>query len=253
MLLLLSPSKTLDFSEMDFDHFTKPRLQEQSEALVGILKEKSAIDLKDLMDISDNLAELNQARYQAFEYPFNKKNAKPSIYTFKGDVYSGLEGEKFSTSDLEFAQKCIRILSGLYGVLRPMDLMQPYRLEMGTRLENEHGNNLYEFWGDQITTLLNEDITADKHKYVINLASKEYFSAVQPEKLSTPLIEIAFKENRGGKLKVIAFNAKKARGAMARLIVKNKTESPEALKDFDVNGYLFNEELSSESELVFTK
>lgn len=253
MLILISPSKTLDFSSAAIKDFSQPRLLSHSQELIDILKTKQLEELKKLMSISDNLAALNAERYTAFHTPFNKENAKQALLAFKGDVYLGLEAATFNVEQLHFAQQTIRILSGLYGLLRPLDLIQPYRLEMGTRLKNAKGKDLYQFWGDQITNLINQDLENDHHKFVINLASKEYFQAVNPAALKGQLINITFKENRNGTLKVISFNAKKARGKMARYIVRNNIDNVETLKGFYEDDYIFNDSLSSESDWVFTK
>ncbi|MEQ8704063.1 MAG: peroxide stress protein YaaA [Phaeodactylibacter sp.] len=254
MLLLLSPAKTLDYSEPATALHDQPRLLSDSQPLIDLLKDKSEPELMKLMKISEDLATINRERYQDFETPFDLNNAKQSILAFKGDVYVGLGAEDFSEEDLQFAQEQIRILSGLYGVLRPLDLMQPYRLEMGTRLQNERGKNLYEYWGARITELLNADLSADgQDKSVVNLASKEYFSAVKPKELQGKLYQIDFKEHRDGKYKIIAFYAKKARGMMARYAVKNRITSPEGLKAFDVDGYTFNESLSEAQHFIFTR
>ncbi len=254
MLLLLSPAKTLDYTEPATDLHDQPRLLSDSQPLIDILKDKSESELMDLMKISEDLATVNRERYQDFEVPFDLNNAKQSVLAFKGDVYVGLGAEDFSEDDLKFAQTQIRILSGLYGVLRPLDLMQPYRLEMGTKLQNERGKNLYEYWGNRITELLNADLNANgQDKSVVNLASKEYFSAVKPKNLAGKLYHIDFKEHRDGKYKIIAFYAKKARGMMARYAVKNRITTPEGLKAFDMDGYAFNAELSTDQHFVFTR
>jgi len=253
MLVLLSPAKTLDFSETDIADYTQPRLLDQSEKLVGVLKKKRKTSLKKLMNISDQLAELNIHRYQHFETPFNTDNAKQSLLAFKGDVYTGLEAETFDAGDRAFAQKYIRILSGLYGVLRPLDLMQPYRLEMGTKLSTRRGKNLYEFWKDRITNILNEDLEENGDSVVLNLASNEYFNSVNTRKLKGNIIKVDFKEDRKGTLRVISFNAKKARGIMASQIVRRRLDTAESLKQLDVDGYLFRDDLSSEDHFVFVK
>mgnify|MGYP006267843457 CR=1 FL=1 len=254
MLLLLSPAKTLDFSEPALELHEQPRMLEDSKALVKVLRRQSESDLMKLMNISEDLAAVNRERYQDFETPFDLSNAKQSLLAFKGDVYLGLGAEDFNRKDLQFAQQQLRILSGLYGLLRPLDLMQPYRLEMGTKLKNERGKNLYEYWGDRITGLLNEDLNANgQDKSVVNLASKEYFSAVDPKKLDGALYQVDFKEHRDGKYKIIAVYAKKARGMMARYAVKNRVTTPEGLKAFDQAGYAFNAELSAEQHFVFTR
>lgn len=254
MLLLLSPAKTLDYSDPKTELHDQPRLLSDSQPLIDILKDKSESELMELMKISEDLATLNRERYEDFETPFDLSNAKQSILAFKGDVYVGLGAEDFSEEDLQFAQGQIRILSGLYGLLRPLDLMQPYRLEMGTKLQNKRGKNLYEYWGARITELLNADLNANgQDKSVINLASREYFSAVKPGKLAGKLYQIDFKEHRGDQYKIIAVYAKKARGMMARFAVKNRIASPEGLKSFDMDGYSFNSELSEPQHFVFTR
>lgn len=254
MLLLLSPAKTLDYSESPSEIHEQPRLLSDSQPLIDILKDKSEAELMKLMKISEDLATINRERYHDFERPFNLSNAKQAILAFKGDVYLGLGAEDFSAEDLTFAQDRLRILSGLYGLLRPMDLMQPYRLEMGTRLQNERGKNLYEYWGSRITDLINEDLQANgEEKSVVNLASKEYFSAVKHKALEGTLYQIDFKEHRDNKYKIIAFFAKKARGMMARYAIKNRISTAEELKSFDMDGYAFNEELSKSQHFVFTR
>lgn len=253
LMILLSPAKTLDFSDNRADHFTEPRLLPQTKKLVRLLKKKQAADLMALMSISEKLGTLNYERYQSFTLPFTEENAKQAVLAFKGDVYTGLEAEAMNETDLAYAQNHLRILSGLYGLLRPLDLMQAYRLEMGTKLENKEGKNLYEFWGKTITNLLNKDLVANDSTAVLNLASKEYFSSLQPADLKVPLIDVDFKENRDGKLKIISFNAKKARGAMAGQIIRNQIENMEGLKEMEVDGYRFNDSISKSDHLIFTK
>ncbi len=253
MIILLSPAKTLDFSPVNHPDATQPRLLDQSEKLVGTLKKKKAGDLKKLMKVSDNIATLNVERFNSFTTPFTEKNAKPAILAFKGDVYTGLDADGFSKTDLKFSQKHVRILSGLYGLLKPLDLMQPYRLEMGTKLKTGQLKNLYEFWDNRITDLLNDDFKNSKSTVFLNLASQEYMKSVQKNRLEGPLVNIHFKENRDGKLKVIAFNAKKARGAMTNLIVKNKIKSVNGLYGLEVNGYVYDENLSDKENLCFVK
>jgi cytoplasmic iron level regulating protein YaaA (DUF328/UPF0246 family) len=253
MIVLLSPAKTLDETPADVSTITQHRLLAQSEELVDNLRRKSAGDLQELMGISEKLAHLNYARYQQFSTPFNTDNAKPALLTFKGDVYTGLAADTFDQADMDFAQGHLRLLSGLYGVLRPLDLMQPYRLEMGTRLSNGHYQNLYEYWDDRITRVLNEDLAASGEDTVLNLASQEYFSSVRTDQLQGRLLHIHFKEDRNGKLKVISFNAKKARGRMAHLIVRERINEPEALKELVVNDYVYRPDLSSENDWVWIK
>jgi len=253
MLLLISPAKTLDFDKTELKKKTKLRFLPESQALIDILKKKSATDLKKLMKISDKIANLNEERYHSFETPFSLKNAKQAILAFRGDVYTGLDADSFDEADLAFAQDHLRILSGLYGLIRPLDLMQPYRLEMGTKLQNDAGKNLYEFWDDKITKTINKDVKKSKAKAIINLASKEYFSAVQPKSLEADLYNIHFKEEKNGEFKIVAFFAKKARGMMCHYIIKNKLTEPEHLIGFDYDRYTYNEKLSSERDLVFTR
>ncbi|MCO6475521.1 MAG: peroxide stress protein YaaA [Phaeodactylibacter sp.] len=253
MILLLSPSKTLDFSEPEYSRYSQPRMLEKSESLIGILREKTEEELRKLMKISDDLAVINAERYQDFETPFDLSNAKQALLAFKGDVYLGLNAESFNREDLEFAQSHLRILSGLYGLLRPLDLMQPYRLEMGTRLRVGKAKGLYDFWGEEITRLLNEDLETTGGKAVVNLASREYFSAVKPAILKGRLFHIHFKEAHKGSFRVIAVYAKKARGAMAAYAIRRRIGAPDGLKGFNWEGYTFNEELSSEYEFTFTR
>ncbi len=205
------------------------------------------------MSISDNLATLNAQRYESYEQPFSLDNAKQSVLAFKGDVYNGLNTDGLTPNDLRFAQEHLRILSGLYGLLRPLDLIQPYRLEMGTKLKNKKGKDLYAFWGNKITELLNEDLATQKDKILVNLASKEYFKAIQPRDLEGKLLTISFKEYRDDKYKVIAFNAKKARGLMSRFIIQKRIMDVEKIKTFDLEDYFFNPDLSDDKEWVFTR
>lgn len=253
LMILLSPAKTLDFSDNRADQFTEPRLLTQTKKLVSLLKKKQAADLMALMSISEKLGILNYERYQNFTLPFTEENAKQAILAFKGDVYTGLEATSMNNADLMYAQDHLRILSGLYGLLRPLDLMQAYRLEMGTKMENKQGKNLYEFWGKSITKLLNKDLVENDSTAVLNLASKEYFSSLQPTDLAAPLIDVDFKENRNGKLKIISFNAKKARGTMAGMIIRDQIENLEDLKQLEVDGYRFNDSISKSDHLIFTK
>ncbi|MEM9888521.1 MAG: peroxide stress protein YaaA [Bacteroidota bacterium] len=252
MIILLSPAKTLDYSETSIKTHSQARLLKESKKLVKVLRQKSPTDLQDLMNISENLAAQNFERYHQFKTPFTRENAKQAVLAFKGDVYQGLEVDDFSEEDLAFAQKHIRILSGLYGLLRPLDLMQAYRLEMSTSLQQNGSKNLYEFWGKKITSIINEDLSESGSDWVINLASKEYFKSVQKDKLNGQILDIDFKENRNGTYKTIAFNAKKARGAMSRQIVKNRIHQIEDLRYLEVNGYTFSEVRSSDRHYVFT-
>ena len=253
MLILLSPAKSLDFSPINVAEHSQPRLLEQAETLIGVMRKKSRAGIQELMGVSEKIADLNFHRYKDFQLPFTPENAKQSMYAFNGDVYTGLDAKSFNGKETAFAQKHIRILSGLYGVLRPLDLMQAYRLEMGTKLKYRRNKNLYEFWGNTITELLNEDLKSSGSGVVLNLASKEYFRSVKKDKLDGKTIDVDFRENRNGTLKVISFNAKKARGRMAHLIVKEGITSPEELKELVVNDYIFQKEKSTDSKLVFVK
>lgn len=252
MLILLSPSKTLD-EESSYplkpNELTQPELLSHSQKLAKVMKEKSADEISKLMKISEKLGELNYQRYQDFSTPFTSKNARPCIFTFKGDVYDGLDIDSFCHTDLQKAQKHLRILSGLYGVLRPFDLMQAYRLEMGIKLKHHDFNHLYDFWGSTITETLNDSLRTSESNEVINLASNEYFKAVKTKELEGTLITPVFKERKGNTLKVIGLFAKRARGMMAKYLLT--TDKP--LEMFNDGGYQFDETLSSSSERVFVR
>ncbi len=252
MLILLSPAKTLDMTPVN-QPATQPRLLNDTEQLAKVLRKKSRADIQDLMHVSEKLADLNYERFQTFSLPFTDANAKPAGLAFKGDVYQDLEAHTFSPPEFAFADQQIRILSGLYGVLRPGDLMQAYRLEMGTKLKNRRGKNLYEFWGDRITKVLNEDLAANGDDLILNLASKEYFKSVQADQLNGRLLTVNFKDEKDGKFRIIAFNAKRARGRMANLITKEGITTAEPLKELVVNDYVYNAGQSSEDEWVFTR
>ncbi|MEN0005118.1 MAG: peroxide stress protein YaaA [Bacteroidota bacterium] len=253
MLFVISPAKTLDYEVTTPEQHTMPRLLHQSKKLVSILKKKSAKGLAELMDISEPLAIENERRYKSYDPAFQDNIAKQALMVFKGHVYQGLQAEDFDAEDVKYAQQHLRILSGLYGLLRPLDLMQPYRLEMGTKLETSKGKNLYAFWDDEITKLLNEDLQSLEQETVINLASKEYFKAVKPKQLQGKVIHIDFKELRGDKYKIISFFAKVARGQMCRFAIKNKVHQAEELKQFQEDNYVFNPDLSDETNWVFTR
>jgi len=253
MLVVISPAKKQDF---DFDwsgSSSVPDALGRTEQLVAQLRALEPAGLAALMGVSDALAELNHSRFQQFETPFTPKNARPALLAFKGDVYTGLNGAALGPDELEFASSHLRILSGLYVVLRPLDLIQPYRLEMGTRFATTAGRNLYEFWGDEITERLNRDLDAQGDGVLINLASNEYFMAVRPKLLQGQVITPVFKELRDGRYRIISFSAKRARGMMAAAIIRQRMSSPEALQGFSEDGYKFNPELSGEQELVFTR
>lgn len=253
MIVLLSPAKTLDYDPIDYNKHSTPRMLAESEALINVLKKKSARSLKKLMSVSNQIAELNVERFQNYHTPFTLENAKQAIFAFKGDVYQGLQAESFDEADLNFAQDHLRILSGLYGLLKPLDLMQAYRLEMGTKLKRGRKKNLYEFWDHKITELINQDLENTEGQTILNLASQEYFHSVKPAQLKGKLIHVHFKENRNGVYKVISFNAKKARGNMAHQIIKNRLVEVEPLKKYVVDDYAFNESLSDAFNFVYSK
>jgi len=254
MLLVISPAKKLDIqTETLINKYTQPELLEHSKLLVDTLKKKSIEDLIKLLNISYGLAETNLEYYKNWSYPFNLNNAKQAILMFKGDVYVGLEANTFSKEDFDFAQAHIRILSGLYGLLRPLDLIKPYRLPMGTKLINPRGKNLYDFWNNIITQALNKALKQINSNILINLASNEYFKAIKPEKLNAHIITPIFKENKNGKQRVISFYAKKARGLMSRFVIKNKITTHEELKNFNLEGYKFDSQQSTDDKLIFVR
>jgi len=252
MLILLSPAKTLDMTPVATEA-TQPRLLKDVSVLAKVMKKQSRADLQDLMHISEKLADLNYQRFKDFKLPLTSNNAKPAGLAFRGDVYIDLEAATFTTKEWALANEQIRILSGLYGVLRPSDLMQAYRLEMGIRIANKRGKNLYEFWGDRITKVLNEDLAHSKNDLVLNLASQEYFKSVKTDKLNARLLTAHFKEAKDGKYRVVAFNAKRARGRMANLITKEGITTAEPLKELVVNDYIYNKDLSTENDWVWAK
>lgn len=254
MLILLSPAKTLDYETPPrTKQVSTPQFLEESAQLVSALRAYKPKRLGKLMNISDTLAELNVERFDTWQVPFPEGQARPSIQAFRGDVYVGLDADTMSMPSIKRAQKHIRILSGLYGVLKPLDNMLPYRLEMGTSLKTKRGKNLYEFWGSRITESLNEELKNFNSPMVVNLASNEYFKAVKPKELEAPLVSPVFKDQKNGEYKVISFFAKKARGLMARYIIENKLTQVEALKSFNYGGYQYNEELSKNNDWVFTR
>ncbi|BBR60655.1 MULTISPECIES: peroxide stress protein YaaA [unclassified Klebsiella] len=254
MLILISPAKTLDYqSKLATTRYTQPMLLEHSQTLIREARKLSAPQIKALMGISDKLADLNATRFHDWHPDFTPDNARQAILAFKGDVYTGLQAETFSDADFDFAQQHLRMLSGLYGVLRPLDLMQPYRLEMGIRLENPRGKDLYQFWGEEITQTLNAALREQGDDIVINLASDEYFRSVKPKALKGSIIKPVFLDEKNGKFKVISFYAKKARGLMSRYIIENRLSKPEQLTGFDSEGYFFDAESSSAEELVFKR
>ncbi|MCW8195626.1 peroxide stress protein YaaA [Proteobacteria bacterium 005FR1] len=254
MLIVISPAKNLDYETPPVtDEHTTPEFIDDSKKLIAELRKLAPQDVSKLMGISDKLGTLNYDRYQAWKPTFNFKNAKQAVLAFNGDVYTGLQAENFKTNDFKFAQKHLRILSGLYGVLRPLDLMQPYRLEMGTKFGVGKAKNLYEFWGDKITDKLNEDLHAVKSNLLVNLASNEYFKAVQPKRLDAEVVTPAFKDWKNGEYKMISFFAKKARGLMSAYIIKNRITKASDLEGFDSEGYEYNASLSKPNAPVFTR
>ncbi|MES2627356.1 MAG: peroxide stress protein YaaA [Bacteroidota bacterium] len=255
MLAVISPAKTLEFENIPpVPETTLPDLLPQSEYLIEKLKKLSVKKIGALMDISPKLAELNHQRFHEFHTPFNEKNAKPSIMVFKGDVYLGMKAEEFSEKELKYAQHHLRMLSGLYGLLRPFDLMQPYRLEMGTSFAvTAAKKNLYQYWGNTITEKLNEALEEAGTKTLLNLASQEYFKAVVPKKLKGNVVVCEFLDGKNGKHKVISFFAKKARGMMANYLIKNEVKSPADLRGFDAEGYIYAPKLSTKDQFIFTR
>ncbi len=254
MLTVISPAKTLDYETAPTTRrATQPEFIEQAEALVDDARALSPEDIAGLMGVSDNIAELNHSRFMNFSTPFSLDNAKQAVLAFKGDVYTGLDAESLDSTQLRFAQKHLRILSGLYGMLRPLDLMQPYRLEMGLKFDNRGGSNLYQFWGDRITESLNRDIGKSGSKVLVNLASNEYFKSVHAKALDADIITPVFKDLRGGKYKMISFFAKKARGQMARFIIEKSLNDPAGLKRFRTDGYRYNKAESTARDWVFTR
>ena len=253
MKILISPAKSLDFeSKIPTNDFSEIPFLKQTKVLSQKMDLKSKDDLKKLMNISDQLAELNYQRFQDFSFPFTKENARQAVYSFSGDVYKGLDVYTLPEEHIDSMQNSLRILSGFYGLLKPLDLIQPYRLEMGTSLKVNSSNNLYEFWGSSITDYLNQEMA--KEELLVNLASKEYFKAVQSKKLKATLVTPIFKDYKNGKLKIISFFAKKARGQMARYILDNGIETLDKLKGFDIDGYGFSAEYTlNENEPVFVR
>ncbi|MBK7546476.1 MAG: peroxide stress protein YaaA [Rhodoferax sp.] len=254
MLFLLSPAKSLDYETPvgDVPH-TEPLFVKQSTRLIKLLCEKSAQDISEMMDLSEALSTLNVQRYKAWKPKFTAENSKQAVLAFDGDVYGGLDAKTLKAKDLAWAQDHVRILSGLYGVLRPLDWMQPYRLEMGTRLANPGGSNLYQFWGSQISEFLNQELAGDKTPVVVNLASQEYFKAVDLKALKARVVECVFEEYKNGQYKVISFMAKRARGLMARYAVTHHITSVKKLEAFNLEGYAFAPAVSGPDRLVFRR
>jgi cytoplasmic iron level regulating protein YaaA (DUF328/UPF0246 family) len=254
MIITLSPSKGQDFeAPSGTKKHSIPTALDDSKLLIRELKKIKPAGIRKLMDVSENIAKLNVDRYKTFKTPFTPANAKQAIFAFKGDVYSGIEIDSFKADDLAYAQKHLRILSGLYGCLRPLDLIQPYRLEMKTKLGNPRGDNLYQFWGESITDNLNKELVKQKEAVLVNLASNEYFKSVKPKLLKGDLLNINFKETKNGKTRVVAIFAKRARGMMTDFIIRNRIETPEGLKKFRAGGYRFSKADSDDRQWTFVR
>jgi cytoplasmic iron level regulating protein YaaA (DUF328/UPF0246 family) len=254
MLITLSPSKGQDFETASLSKkHTKPADLKDSELLIKELRKIKSKQLQEMMTISENIATLNVDRIKTFTTPFTTKNAKQAIFAFKGDVYGGFELDSFNEDDYSYAQNHLRILSGLYGCLRPLDLIQPYRLEMKTKLKNERGENLYQFWDDRITKSINKELKKQKEPVLVNLASNEYFKSVKPKLLEGRLLNINFKETKAGKTRVVAIFAKRARGMMADYIIRNRIETAEDIKRFKLAGYKFDKDLSDDKQWTFER
>jgi cytoplasmic iron level regulating protein YaaA (DUF328/UPF0246 family) len=254
MIIVVSPAKSLDFdSQAKTKKFSQPQFLEDSSVLMKELRKYQPEQLSELMHISETLGELNFNRNANWQVPFSPENAKQAVFAFQGDVYQGMKAEDYSAAEVTFAQKHLRILSGLYGILKPLDLIQPYRLEMGSKFKNTRGKNLYEFWGSKLTDAINSDLAASKTKLLINLASNEYFSAVQAKAVDGEIVTPVFKDFSAGKYKVVSFYAKKARGEMVTHIVKNKVTDTKGILDFTTNGYKYSKAESTPDKPVFLR
>ncbi|PRN06278.1 hypothetical protein A0O30_04265 [Pseudomonas sp. LLC-1] len=254
MLTVISPAKTLDYDTKPVtERFTLPQYLDDSQELIQQLRELSPAQISELMHLSDKLAGLNAARFGSWTPDFTPANAKQALLAFKGDVYTGLDAESLGEDDFSYAQDHLRMLSGLYGLLRPLDLMQPYRLEMGTKLANARGKDLYAFWGTRISEWLNQALAEQGDDVLLNLASNEYFSAVKRSALTARVINVDFKDLKNGQYKIISFYAKKARGMMSRFVIQQRISDPEQLKQFDVQGYYYSAEQSKADHLVFLR
>lgn len=254
MISIISPAKRLDFSQnIVIDEKTIPERLDQSAVLIKKLRSLSKKKIATLMSLSDDLAQLNYNRYQDWEPEFGEEDSRQCLLAFKGEVYLGIEAEGFTSEDFAYSQEHLRILSGLHGLLRPLDLIHPYRLEMGSALKVGRKKNLYEFWGDALTEEINQLLESHSEKVLVNLASNEYFKAVNTNKLDAEVVQCEFKEARNGGYKMIGTYAKRARGLMVRYMVTNRIDATEGLKGFDLDNYAFNEELSSEKSFVFTR
>jgi len=253
MITVISPAKTLDFDQPLLDNSTKARFPKETKELVAILQEKSSLDLQQMMSVSENIGDLNAARYKNFKATFTEANSRNSIMAFKGDVYVGLDAASLNDSEMGFAQSHLRILSGLYGLLKPLDLIQPYRLEMGTRLVVGEHTNLYQYWEDKIVNMIHKDLKDQGDDIILNLASNEYFKAIKRKSLKAQVINVDFKDFKNGQYKMISFFAKKARGLMSRYIINNEINDIESLKAFDYEGYYFDAANSEEDNLLFKR
>lgn len=254
MLIVISPAKKLDYKTDSITQLnTMPHLLEHSKILIDELRKCSIEDLTKLMNISYGLAEINLKRFAEWKVPHSKKDAKQAILAFNGDVYAGINAKEFDDKDFEIAQNTIRIISGLYGLLRPLDLILPYRLSMGTKLTNERGRNLYEFWGEIVTDELNIALAETKNEILLNLASNEYSKAIKRDNIDAKVVDVVFKENKNGVYRVVSFYAKKARGLMSRFVIKNNIKTVEELKSFNLEGYSFDVAQSEKSKLVFVR
>ena len=254
MLAVISPAKTLDYESACPAHTPSyPDFLDEAGELISVLRKKSRPQLSDMMGISDKLADLNFQRYKDWKQPFNEDNARAALLAFKGDVYTGFTLDSYGKRDFQFAQKQLRILSGLYGLLRPLDLMQPYRLEMGTKLKTPKGKDLYEFWDLKVTEAVDAAVKNSGSEYLINLASNEYFNSIKKEALQSSVITPIFKDLKNGTYKIVSFYAKKARGMMCDYMIRNRVKDPEGLKKFDTGGYRYNKDLSDNVSWVFTR
>lgn len=254
MLAVISPAKNLDFeTPVKTQRYSQPDFLDESKQLIETCRQLSPIQLASLMKISDKLAGLNAARFASWSLPFTPDNARQAVLAFNGDVYAGLSAQQFNQQQLDYSQRKLRILSGLYGLLKPLDLIQPYRLEMGTKLINSKGKDLYTFWGNQLTDSLNQHMQTEQTDVLVNLASQEYFKVVQVKDVEGKIISPVFKDFKNGQFKIISFYAKKARGLMARYIVEHQLQQPEQLQSFDSEGYCYAPQFSSDTVPVFTR
>ena len=254
MHIIISPAKKIDSkTKIPVNTHTNIRFPDEATILANILRNKSRDELAGLMSISSSLAKLNYDRYQNWHYPYNREESRQAIFAFKGDVFTAMDAYRFSKANINFAQKHLTVLSGLYGLLRPLDLILPYRLEMGTKLKNLKGDDLYKFWGDKITILLNEDMAENSSEVLINLASNEYFKSINTKQLKAKVITPIFKNSKNGEYKIISIFAKKARGMMTKYIIENEITNPEDLLGFNDDGYYFNSNLSTPDKPVFTR